>query len=98
VHLSVYSTIMQTMRERWTDDRLDDAFDRVDGELRAIRTDMGSFRVAMKESLDRIEDRFDRMDDKFDRMDDKFDRWQRLMFSTLTGLAIALLVAVFNHM
>jgi hypothetical protein len=82
---------MQTMRESWTDERLDDGFDRVDGELRAIRADMASFRGETREG-------FERMDDKLDRMDDKLDRWLRLMFSTLAGLAIALLAAVFSHM
>jgi L-amino acid N-acyltransferase YncA len=82
---------MQTMRESWTDERLDDGFDRVDAELRAIRVDIASLRVETKEG-------FERMEGKFERVDDKLDRWLRLMFSTLAGLAIALLAAVFSHM
>lgn len=93
---------MQTMRESWTDERLDDGFDRVNAELRAIRADMASFRVETKEGFRRMDGKFERMegrfDDKLDRMNDKLDRWLRLMFSTLAGLAIALLAAVFSHM
>lgn len=45
---------------------------------------MGSFQVEMKASLERIEG--------------KLDRWQRLTFSALAGLTIALLVTVLGHM
>lgn len=40
---------METMRCDWTDERLDDRFDRVDAELRAIRGEMSSFRVETNE-------------------------------------------------
>jgi hypothetical protein len=54
------------MRESWTDERLDDGFDRVDADLRAVRSEIGSFRIETNE--------------RFDRFDDSFDRWQRLLF------------------
>lgn len=62
---------METMRESWTDERLDDGFGRVDADLRAIRGEVASFRVETNE--------------RFDRLEDKFDRWQRLLVTILSG-------------
>ena len=35
---------METMRESWTDERLDDGFDRVAGEIQLVREEIGSLR------------------------------------------------------
>jgi hypothetical protein len=79
---SVYSILMEAMRQSWTDERLDDGFDRVDADLCAIRGELSSFRVETNERFDRIEKRFDRAEQKtaerFDRLvariDQRFDR------------------------
>jgi hypothetical protein len=105
MHRFVYNAIMAAMRQSWTDERLDEGFDRVDADLRAIRNEVSYFRVETNGRFDRIEDRvdglegrFDRVEDRFDRFDDRFDRWQRIMFSMLGGLIVALLGIVLTHM
>ena len=96
---------MQTMRESWTDERLDDGFDRVDADLRSIRGQVSSLRTETMMRFDYLEDRFgkfeerfDRYEERFDRFDDKFDRWQRLTVSILGGLVIGLLALVGSHL
>lgn len=63
---------MELMREAWSDDRLDDlnrrvenGFNRVDTDIRELRSEMNS--------------RFDRVDARFDAIDKRFDAMQRLM-------------------
>jgi hypothetical protein len=34
--------MMESMREKWTDERLDDGFQRIDADLRELRSDMNS--------------------------------------------------------
>ena len=36
---------MELMREAWTDERLDDGFDRVSGDIRELRSEIGSLRT-----------------------------------------------------
>lgn len=54
-------------RERWTDERLDEAFDRIDGEIRELR-------VEMRAGFDRIDKRFDQMDKRFEQIDKRFEQ------------------------
>ena len=76
---------MEPMRESWTDERLDDGFDRVDADLRAVRTGLSTFRVDTNERFDRLEGRidkrFDEVDKRFDKIDERFERsderWER---------------------
>jgi hypothetical protein len=72
---------MEAMRQSWTDERLDDGFDRVDADLRAIRTEIGTFRVETNDRFDKVEK----------RVDDRFDRWQRLLFQVGGGMLIGLI-------
>jgi hypothetical protein len=63
-------------RERWTDERLDKAFDRIDTDLREIR-------VETKRGFERVDKRFERIDDKFNpvlsEMNARFDSMQSEM-------------------
>jgi len=97
------------MRERWTDERLDDGFDRVDANVRAARTELATFRVETNGRFDKvdgrfdkfeekIDKRFDRFEDRFEHWEDRFDRWQRLSLSILASLAIGLLTIVLSHL
>ena len=61
------------MRESWTDERLDDGFDRVDADLRAVRTGLSTFRVETNERFDKVDERFDRFEERIDK---RFDRWE----------------------
>jgi hypothetical protein len=42
---------MEAMRERWTDERLDDGFERVRSEIAVLRGDVGSLRQEMHEGF-----------------------------------------------
>lgn len=46
---------MEVVRQNWTDERLDQGFERVDAELRAIRGEMASFRVETNARLDQLQ-------------------------------------------
>ena len=54
-------------RERWTDERLDKAFDRFDGDLRELR-------VVMRKGFEQIDKRFDQIDKRFDQIDKRFEQ------------------------
>ncbi|HVY96716.1 MAG TPA: hypothetical protein VHA54_07130 [Solirubrobacterales bacterium] len=72
---------MLAVREKWTDERLDDlndrvseGFNRIDGDLRALRSEMNA--------------RFESMEDRFDA---RFDALHKLLLRAAGG-AIAVLV------
>lgn len=63
---------MEAMREKWTDERMDDlstrvgeGFNRLDTDLRALRSDtaseLGAVRAEMRVGFDRVDERFDAM-------------------------------------
>lgn len=54
-------------RERWTDEKLDKAFGRIDGDLRELR-------VEMRKGFEKIDQRFEEMDKRFDQVDKRFDQ------------------------
>jgi hypothetical protein len=59
---------MQTMRESWTDARLDDLNDKVDRGFER-----------MDARFDRTDEKFDRINDKFDRINERFEALHRLL-------------------
>jgi flagellar capping protein FliD len=75
------------MRDRWSDERLDDlnqrvedGFNRVDADIRGLRGEMNDRFNRVDARFDamqnRVDDRFDRVDARFDRIDDRFDLMQ----------------------
>ena len=94
---------MQTMRESWTDERLDDlngrvsdGFDRVEGQVRDLRGEMNARFEKVDERFDKVEAKFDKrfaqVDAKFERIDDQLGSIQRaviLLAVTLSGSMIA---------
>jgi predicted nuclease with TOPRIM domain len=77
--------MMDSMRESWTDKRLDDlnekvgsGFERVDADIRGLRvetrTEFVALRGEMKSGFDRVDQRFGQMDERFDRIDERFER------------------------
>jgi hypothetical protein len=80
------AVIMETVRESWTDDRLDDLNQRVAG-----------LSHRMDSRFDRVDTRFDAIDAKFDArfgsMDAKFDAMQRLMIQVGGGIIATLLAS-----
>jgi hypothetical protein len=71
---------MNTMREKWTDDRLDDLNHRVD---------LGFDRVDRR--FDQVDKRFDRVDARFDLLESRFDTMQRTMVQAVIALTGAML-------
>jgi predicted nuclease with TOPRIM domain len=74
---------MESMRDSWTDERLDDlnhnvaaGFERIDTDIRGLRvesrTEFVALRGEMKAGFDRVDDRFTRVDERFDRVDERF--------------------------
>jgi chromosome segregation ATPase len=86
---------VNVMRQTWTDDRLDDfrgevahrfdvvdqRFDRVEAETRALRAEMHAEFAALRAE----------MKAGFERVDDRFDRMYRLMLQLGGGTLVALL-------
>lgn len=79
-------------RERWTDDWIDKAFDRVDTDIRELR-------VEMKRGFERVDGKFDamqsEMNTRFDTMNQRFDSMQRTMiigFVTLFASLVASMI------
>jgi hypothetical protein len=87
-------------RDAWTDERLDDLaagidkrFDRVDADIRELRSDM-------KKGFEGVDKKFEGIDQKFERMDARFDSLQNNMligliglFGSIVGSAIAAVLA-----
>jgi archaellum component FlaC len=84
---------MQTMRESWTDERLDDLNAKVDRGF--ARVDERFQRV--DERFDKIDERFDRVDRHFERVDEEFKAVRLEMkegFEAINGRMVAAVVAV----
>jgi len=74
--------------EKWTDERLGKAFDRVDGDLRELR-------VEMRKGFEQVDQRFEQVDQRFDRLEDRFGRLE-LWFGTLCCTIIGGLIAALS--
>jgi hypothetical protein len=61
-------------RERWTDEQLDKAFGRVDGDLREIRVELRKGFEQIDQRFEQMEKRFDKVDERFDKVDERFDK------------------------
>jgi hypothetical protein len=82
--------MMEAVRDKWTDERLDDlnakvdrGFERVDADLRALRvetrTEFGALRGEMKAGFERVDARFEKMDERFEKIDERFGRMEERM-------------------
>jgi len=83
-------------REKWSDERLDKAFDRVDSDLRELRVEMRRGFEQIDKRFEQIDKRFEQIDKRFERMDEKFDALQRAMglwFVSLSSAIIGSLIA-----
>lgn len=66
-------------RERWTDERIDERFNRVDADIGGLRIEMRKGFEQIDKRFDQIDKRFEQVDKRFERVDDKFDAMQREM-------------------
>jgi len=66
------------MTSRWTDDRLDDLKQEVDGLGRRMDVGFAEQRSEMNTRFDRLEKsletRFDKIDERFDKVDERFEK------------------------
>lgn len=63
---------MEAMRERWTDDRMDDLNGKVDALRLEMRTEFAAVRGEMDRRFDKVDERFDKVDGRFDKVDERF--------------------------
>ena len=54
-HLFVYASLMEAMREEWTDERLDDLADRMDQGFERVDRDIRDLRGEMNNRFDSIQ-------------------------------------------
>ena len=81
---------MATMREKWTDERLDDLNHKVDLGFERIDKRFDSFEA-------RVESRFGHVDGRFDRLESRLESMQRTIVQaviTLTGGMLAGFAAI----
>jgi archaellum component FlaC len=97
-------------RERWTDARIDKAFDRVDADIRELRTEMRNGFELIDRRFDQIDARFDQIDERFgevnkrfekidtrfERIDDRFYNLQRNMMTWFISGMVVVLVAIIS--
>lgn len=72
-------------RERWTDEQLDKAFARVDGDLRELR-------VEMKKGFEQVDQRLDYLEGRFGRV----ELWIATLCCTIIGALITGVVAALS--
>lgn len=63
---------MEAMRERWTDDRMDDLNGKVDALRVEMRTEFAAVRGEMDRRFDKVDEQFDKVDGRFDKVDERF--------------------------
>jgi hypothetical protein len=85
---------MESMRESWTDKRLDDlnekvgsGFERIDADIRGLRVETRTEFVALRGEM---KAGFDRVDERFERIDERFEALHRLLVQSAVVLLAAL--------
>ncbi len=81
---------MEAMRERWTDDRMDDLNGKVDVLRTEMKTEFAAVRGEMNRGFDKIDERFEKVDERFEAMMDRLYSMQRTMIQ-FCGVALAAL-------
>jgi len=84
---------MQTMRDKWTDERLDDLNAKVDRGFEDLKAEMRALRAEMNARFDAIDRRFEGVDRKFEVVDRKFDAQNRMMLWFAGVLIVAILAS-----
>jgi Skp family chaperone for outer membrane proteins len=82
------SRIMQTMRESWTDERLDDGFDRVSADIQSLREESKGLRKEMRQEFGSMRQE---MNARFEHQEGRFDDLQRILIQVGSGMIVALL-------
>jgi uncharacterized protein Yka (UPF0111/DUF47 family) len=83
---------MQTMRESWTDERLDDGFDRVSADIQLLRKETGALRKELRQELRQETGALrQEMNGRFEHLESRFDDLQRTLLQVGGGMIVALL-------
>ena len=92
---------METVRESWTDERLDDLKEsvsdlarRMDAGFAESRLEAASIRREMKEEFQAVDARFNSVDARFDTMQGSLDALQRTIIQIGGGMAAAFCAAL----
>lgn len=81
-------------RERWTDERIGERFNRVDADIGGLRTEMRKGFEQIDKRFEQIDKRFEQIDKRFERVDDKFDAMQRNMTTWFIALFSTILASL----
>jgi archaellum component FlaC len=68
---------MEAMRESWSDDRLDDLNGKVDALRIEMKTEFVAVRDEIRRGFEKIDERFDKVDKRFEKVDEHFDKVDR---------------------
>jgi hypothetical protein len=79
---------MEAMRQAWTDERLDDLNRRVENGFNRVDADIRELRSEMNERFNHVDARFERLEE---RIDARFDAMQRLMIQGDAVIVAALI-------
>lgn len=90
---------MQTIRESWTDERLDDGFDRVSADIQSLRQETSALRKDLRQELrqeigsvrQEIGSVRQEMNGRFEHLEGRFDDLQRTLMQVGGGMIVALL-------
>jgi hypothetical protein len=83
--LPMVGSMVVMPREKWTDERLDKAFGRIDGDLRELR-------VEMKKGFEQVDQRFDYLESRFGRL----ELWFGTLICTIIGALITGVIAALS--
>lgn len=84
---------MQTMRDKWTDERLDDLNAKVDRGFDQLRAEMRDLRVEMNARFEEMNARLDAMNARLDAMNARLDALARTMLWFAGALVIAIVAS-----
>jgi hypothetical protein len=76
-------------RERWTDERLDKSFDRIDADLREVR-------VEMRRGFEQIDDKLESMQSEMTKRFDSLQSESNLRFDAVQRSMMTWFVALFS--
>ena len=86
----VYSAIMESMREAWTDERLDDLTNRMDQGFARLYTRVDKLDTRIDKFEDRVDSRFDKIDARLERFEERItSRFEWLWRMMLAGYVTA---------
>lgn len=81
---------MESVRESWTDERLDDFRANVDHRFDRFKVELREHRAETRASFERIDQRFDRVDERFEALHRLMVQFALGMLVTMIGLFSAL--------